>query len=231
MYFILPFSFSVFFKSVILLAIAVVQLCPGALATPTNDTGLIEAKAPAQFVHPGVLLDTHQLNFIRSKVRAKIDPWYTAHDALRRSSFGAFKRRSHSRADVSCGFYNKPNYGCLDEVYDALSAHATALLWIATGDKKYAQKSIEYMNSWAKVIKSHSGKNKGIQTGWAGVSWARAAEIIRYTYSAWASKDLQRFERMLRDVYLPVVIKGAPPRYNGNWDLGKPQKLTPQPSR
>jgi hypothetical protein len=32
--------------------------------------------------------------------------------------------------------------------------------------------------------------------------------------------DVERFRGMLRDVYLPVVVKGAPlPTTNGNWEL------------
>lgn len=45
--------------------------------------------------------------------------------------------------------------------------------------------------------------------------WPRAAEIIRYTYGNWANGT--RFATMLRNVYLPVVIKGS--NSNGNWEL------------
>lgn len=75
------------------------------------------------------------------------------------------------------------------------------------------------MNGWAKTIKIHSCQNAGIQAGWAGASWTRAAEIIRYTNAGWASNDIKAFETMLRNVYLPVVIKGT--NYNGNWELGE----------
>ena len=47
--------------------------------------------------------------------------------------------------------------------------------------------------------------------------WPRAAEIIRYTGAGWAASDVDRFETMLRNVYLPEVINGS--NSNGNWEL------------
>ena len=38
--------------------------------------------------------------------------------------------------------------------------------------------------------------------------FARAAEIIRYTGAGWSNNDIARFEAMLQDVYLPLVIVG-----------------------
>jgi hypothetical protein len=55
-----------------------------------------------------------------------------------------------------------------------------------------------------------------LQTGWAGSSWPRAAEIIKYTYTgSWANSG--RFATMLRSVYLPEIINGS--NSNGNWEL------------
>lgn len=208
------------FKIHILLSMFISHVVSTVMSEPPNVTGLIEARAPASFKHPGVLLDLHRLNYIRSHVKAKNDPWKKAFDALLHSSFGSLNRRAHPRANVECGFYSVPNFGCFDEIHDALSAYAVSLLWFITGEKKYAQKSIYYMNAWSKVIRSHGNKNAQVQAGWASASWTKAAEIIRHTNGGWATKDVQRFEAMLRNAYLPLIRKGAPPGYNGNWELG-----------
>ena len=206
----------------LLFCVTISQLCSGTFATPINETSPIEIRAPGNFVHPGILIDLEQLEFVRIKVKAKIDPWNTAYNNLRWSRFGDLKRRAHPHTYVDCGFYShEVNVGCQDEVRDALAAYATSLLWYVTGQAKYAQKSISYMNSWARVIKAHRNKNERIQAGWAAASWTRAAEIIRHTSHHWASKDIQRFENMLRHAYLPSIRRGAPPKYNGNWGLGK----------
>ena len=214
-----------FIRTLFFFSIAVFQLCIVVLTTPINESSLtqskIEIRAPTSFVHPGVLVDLHQLNFIRSKIKAGKEPWHEAYNSLRWSPFGNLGRRPRPRAQVDCGFYEKPNHGCSDEVRDALAAYATSLLWFVTGDKKYAHKSIQYMNSWARIIKSHSNKNAKVQAGWAAASWARAAEIIRHTGGGWAKKDVKRFEDMLRNVYLPRIVDGAPATYAGNWDLGE----------
>jgi hypothetical protein len=76
---------------------------------------------------------------------------------------------------------------------------------------------VEPVRRHAPVIKNHTNSNAPLQTDWAGSSWPRAAEIIRYTYTGWAQADVDRFATMLRTVYLPVVLPGI--QSNGNWEL------------
>lgn len=185
----------------------------------------LQARAPQNFVHPGVVIGRQQLDFVRSKVEAKQHPWYEAYQSLASNRFGDINRPFHPRSVVECGFFNKPDYGCRDEQDDALTAYAMALLWYVSGDKKYADRSIAIMNGWAKAITAHTNKNAPIQAGWAGASWAKAAEIIRYSNAGWRNDDIERFEKMLREVYLPLVIKGS--NNNGNWELGKQNIFSP----
>jgi len=93
-----------------------------------------------------------------------------------------------------------------------------SLAWYISDSTKYAQKAISYMNAWAQTIQGHNNSNAPLQTGWSGASWARAAEIIRYSNAGWAASDIATFENMLRNVYLPEVIVGS--NSNGNWELG-----------
>ncbi len=72
------------------------------------------------------------------------------------------------------------------------------------------------MDAWSAVIKDHTNSNAPLQTGWAGSSWPKAAEIIKHTYTgSWANSG--RFATMLRNVYLPEIINGS--NSNGNWEL------------
>ena len=50
--------------------------------------------------------------------------------------------------------------------------------------------------------------NGKLQAGWGGSLFARAAEIIRYSGAGWSNNDIARFEAMLHNVYLPLVITG-----------------------
>ncbi|MFF7566279.1 alginate lyase family protein [Streptomyces pseudovenezuelae] len=188
---------------------AVVALAAGALAVPADA-------APATFVHPGVTVSQGQLDFTRSKVNAGAQPWKGAFDQMLASKYADLNRTPKPRAVVECGSYSNPNYGCTDEREDAIAAYTDALAWYVTRDERYARKAIQLMDAWSAVITDHTNSNAPLQTGWAGSSWPRAAEIIKYTYTGgWANSG--RFATMLRTVYLPEIINGS--NSNGNWEL------------
>ncbi|MFE9833627.1 alginate lyase family protein [Streptomyces sp. NPDC005551] len=188
-------------------------LAGGFLAWPAARTA--EA-APAAFAHPGVTVSRSQLDFARTQVNAGAQPWKSAYGQMMASKYASLTRTAKPRATVECGSYSNPNYGCTDEREDATAAYTDALAWYITRDERYAKKSIELMDAWSATIKDHTNSNAPLQTGWAGSSWPRAAEIIKYTYTGtWANSG--RFATMLRDVYLPEVINGS--NSNGNWEL------------
>ncbi|MFD7921869.1 alginate lyase family protein [Streptomyces sp. NPDC059740] len=176
-----------------------------------------QVRTTAAFTHPGVLLDTAQLDFVRTKVNAGAQPWKSAYDAMIGSKYASLDRVPKPRATVECGSYSNPDYGCTDEREDAIAAYTDALAWYVTRDSRYAQKAVQLMNAWAGTLKEHTNSNAPLQTGWAGSSWPRAAEIIRYTYDGWAAADVDKFSTMLRSVYLPELINGS--NSNGNWEL------------
>ncbi|MGW8353383.1 alginate lyase family protein [Streptomyces wedmorensis] len=192
---------------------AAAALIAGALVWPTAPGA--EA-APAVFTHPGVTVSQGQLDFARSKVLAGSQPWKGAYDQMMASKYADLNRTPKPRAVVECGSYSNPNYGCTDEREDAIAAYTNALAWYITRDARYAQKSIQLMDAWSAVITDHTNSNAPLQTGWAGSSWPKAAEIIKYTYTGgWPNSG--RFATMLRNVYLPEIINGS--NSNGNWEL------------
>ncbi|MDQ0940616.1 alginate lyase family protein [Streptomyces sp. V1I1] len=197
--------------TVLAAVLAAVLIAP---ASAVKDTAQ-QAAAPANFTHPGVLISRPQLDFVKAKVNAGAQPWKSAHDQMLASKYGSLSRTAKPRAVVECGSYSNPNYGCTDEREDAIAAYTLALAWYIGGDSRYAKKSIEIMDAWSAVIKDHTNSNAPLQTGWAGSSWPRAAEIVKYTYSSWPNSG--RFGTMLRNVYLPKVINGS--HSNGNWEL------------
>ncbi|MEU3663775.1 alginate lyase family protein [Streptomyces sp. NPDC032940] len=187
------------------------EAAPGAPAAPEAP-----AAAPATFVHPGVTVSRGQLDFVRAKVEAGAQPWKTAFDRMAASKYADLNRTPKPRAVVECGSYSNPNLGCTDEREDAIAAYTQALAWYITRDERHAKKSIELMDAWSAVIRDHTNSNAPLQTGWAGSSWAKAAEIVKHTYGGgWSGSG--RFAAMLRDVYLPEIINGS--HSNGNWEL------------
>jgi len=111
------------------------------------------------------------------------------------------------------------NIGRDEHIDDAQAAYAQALLWYYTGNHAYADKAIEIMDAWSSTLREikfaepinpvdglpqfEGGKT---QAAWGGSLFARAGEIIRYSGAGWSAADVDRFESMLHDIYLPITI-------------------------
>ncbi|MFI9557370.1 alginate lyase family protein [Nonomuraea endophytica] len=192
--------------------ILAVLLLAVALAVPVQPASA--EKVGAAFNHPGVLVSRAQLDHVKANLGA--EPWKSAWAALRASSFASLSYTPKPRANVECGPSSNPNNGCSDERNDAMAAYTHALQWYLTGDDRHAKKAVQIMDAWSAVITEHTGHNARLQTGWAGASFSRAAELMKHTYTGWANAG--RFATKLRTVYLPIVIAGSP-NTNGNWEL------------
>ncbi|KAG8809566.1 hypothetical protein FRC17_003385 [Serendipita sp. 399] len=180
-------------------------------------SGQVVQAAPSRFVHPGVFLDRPRLEFIRTQVRRGQEPWTSAYNAMLAFPMAALNRTATPYENVECGSNSIPNIGCTPERQDALASYAMSLAWYVSRERKYADKAVEYLNAWGSMLKSHNGSNAPLQTGWSAASWARSAEIIRWTYPGWKRSDITQFETMLRTAYVPQLLLGS--NSNGNWEL------------
>ncbi|KAH8433519.1 uncharacterized protein LDX57_011153 [Aspergillus melleus] len=192
-------------------------LATTASAAPKDSTTTTPSKTSTEFTHPGVFLSSSQLKHIASQVSANQGPQAAAYESMMSHEF-ASRTEPSPFATVECGPTSTPDVGCHEEREDALTAYLNALAWVVTGTKKYADRAIEFMNAWSSTVEGHSNSNAPLQAAWSAASWARAAEIIRYSEAGWEESDVEQFEGMLRDVYLPEIIEGAPGK-NGNWEL------------
>lgn len=188
------------------------------LSESTASSTLAETRdTAAEFVHPGIFVDSSQLERMASKVASQSQPWTAAYEAMLKHKYAAIETPTPYE-NVECGPYSKPDVGCGDERSNAMAAYLNALAWATTKDQSKATRAITIMNAWAKTIKRHTNSNAPLQAAWAATVWARAGEIIRYTDAAWSSEDIASFEDMLRNVYLPIVKNGS--KNPNNWDLG-----------
>jgi len=179
-------------------------------STPDNSTS-----NTGPFVHPGVFVSAPQLAFVKDQVDAKKEPWASAFKSMMGDELMSLSRDPSPKSSVDCGSRSQnPSNGCTDEREDAMAAYGMALAFSITGQSKYAEKSADYMDAWAKTIKKHTASNAPLQTGWSAASWARAGELIKHTYKKW---DSSSFENMLKEVYLPNLKNGDD--RTGNWDL------------
>src|SRR5690349_7296277 len=76
--------------------------------TTTADTSGKPAKS-AGFSHPGVLVNGAQLNEIKRRVAAGVEPQKSAFEALKASKWGALDYAPHPRETVECGSNSNPD--------------------------------------------------------------------------------------------------------------------------
>jgi hypothetical protein len=191
-------------------------ISPGFAAQP--------APATAGFRHPGVLLNRAQLDLIKQRVAGGIAPQKAAFEVMLASPFAALDYTPSPRATVECGSYSKPDLGCKDERRDAIAAYSQAIAWYVTGNERYARNAIRIMNAWANTLTGgHKLANGPVQAAWTASVWPRAAEIIRYTSDFWQPEEIARFQKLLREQYVPSLIDGS--AENGNKELAMAEAL------
>lgn len=195
--------------------------------TVVTDTGASGSSAirfgtgVTPFVHPGILLDKTQLDYVKAKIAAGAEPWTTAYNKTRTSKYAASTYAPGPVQYVGCGPSNNPDEGCTKEMDDAIAAYTQALLWYYTGQTSYAQKAIQIMDAWSATLIDHkfdltTYTNGILQAAWVGETFTRAAEIIRYSNAGWSATNITRFETMLNNAFLPHVINGWRGG-NSNW--------------
>jgi hypothetical protein len=210
------------------------------LAVVATD-GTSRGDEPAPFVHPGILVNKAQLDFVKAKIAGGADPWASAFARVQADFYGQKTYQPHpptaaqatyltpatTDGVVICGSFSDPDVHCTDEKNDGVAAYTQALLWYFSGDEAYAQKAVEILNDWA-TLKKHTGFNTALQASWMGTEFARAAEIMQYSYPKWAASDVAAFKAMMRATYLQDLQVGLPGQarlgdaaygQNGNWML------------
>ena len=176
------------------------------------------------FVHPGMLHNTGDLEYMRSKVLAGEEPWKTAWDSLKASELAQLDYQPTPYAVVANGPYNNPDVGGREFVQDGGAAYTMALQWFVSKDAAYAEKVIEIFNAWSATLDSVTNHNRQLKVGTAGIKYLNAAEIIKHTYNGWKESDRKAFEEMVLQVWYPVIADWTP-KNNGNWDAANIQTM------
>jgi hypothetical protein len=168
-----------------------------------------------EFIHPGLFYTTNDLTFMRRKIAAHEEPWFSAWERGFKSPNGKFNPQATAEWDATKDTYmgSAP-----------LTAHREALAWALSGDQSHATKAIEILNAWASTLQKivpHPMPQEMVAIGWNGYHFANAAELLRYAnpngqHSGWKEADIEQFRKMLRLFY--AVIKDFKSGFNGNWD-------------
>jgi hypothetical protein len=132
------------------------------------------------------------------------------------------------RGDPTGTIDGKENYAIA--MRDAAAAHQFGMLWLLTGDTKYAEKGVFILKDWASKCKevTANDNNKYLAAGAQGYTFALAAEELR-TYSGWSESEFTEFKNWIVNVFGDMNYKflqlhgsancGSPKHYMSNWDL------------
>lgn len=166
------------------------------------------------FAHPGILHSRTDLERMKRDIQAKREPTY--------SGYKLFLENPVSSADYKMkgpmsSVGRNPTYGQSEYDSDANAAHHNAVMWAITGERAYAEKSIEIINAWSLTLKSVTGKDAVLMAGLGPFKMINAAELLRYTNAGWKPAEIRQTEQHFRNVIYPVIQNFAL-FANGNWD-------------
>jgi Alginate lyase len=192
-----------------------------------QDARSSSAPGTKTFVHPGIMHNQSELDFVKAQVASGQEPWKTAWKALQASPKASLSYEPHPLAAINRGSKNTNNVGARDLLVDGGAAYTQAIEWVVTGNKDYAKKAIQILNAYASTVKTITGSDAPLVTGESAIHYCNAAEIIRYTYhedGGWPIADQEQFKTLLRNVFYPI-IKDFKPGNNGNWDAAMIQSM------
>lgn len=185
---------------------------------------MIAAALEAGFVHPGVAHTAESIAFVRAQLDAKQQPWTGAWEKLKSSRYASLTWEPRPRAHVERGAYNRPDIGSSDFSNDATAAYIHALCWTLTDNAAHARKAAEILDAWSGTLQSISNHDARLLVGMSGYKFTVAAELLKHTWDGWPADRQERFARMTREIWYPL-IKDFYPSANGNWDASMLQTM------
>ena len=172
-----------------------------------------------KFVHPGILHTTKSIERMRAQIADKEYPAY--------GSFELLKSHHCSQADyqpfgpfeiISRDGEFRHTKSKMEKDFSAV--YQNALMWVLTGEKTHAEKSLELLLGYAGTLKRIPETNDApLLVGLEGLKIIYATEILRHTYKKMTVVQFNEISRMIREVFLPVMenFYHRKPYTNGNW--------------
>ena len=172
-----------------------------------------------KFVHPGILHTTKSIERMRAQIADKEYPAY--------GSFELLKSHHCSQADyqpfgpfevISRDGEFRHTKSKMEQDFSAV--YQNALMWVLTGEKAHAEKSLELLLGYAGTLKRIPETNDApLLVGLEGLKIIYATEMLRHTYKKMTVVQFNEISRMIRNVFLPVMenFYHRKPYTNGNW--------------
>lgn len=174
-----------------------------------------------EIVHPGILHNMEDLEFMKMHVNHGDEPWVSAYKEMLSWKGSSLNWIPKPVAHVHRDSYGANKVGDPAITHDGEAAYSHALQWVITGNKAHAEKAKEILNVWSATLKTITGKDDNLLAGMAAQKYCNAAEILIHTYNDWPESEVDQFKNVLRTVYVPLIANfyTNSPNSNGNWGL------------
>jgi hypothetical protein len=176
-------------------------------------------------LHPGGALNTDdEFALMREKIAEEAEPWKSAWEALNGDTRSVLGRTPRPMSKLVRGGSGS-NFGRI--IRELQYMYAAALNWKITGDNRYAEQAINYLNEWSYALEEVSGSSDVyLAAGLYGYQFAITGEIMK-SYDGWPEADRQQLKDMLLDYFYTPHTTGflrdhnftCPSHYWANWDL------------
>ena len=193
---------------------------------PARTPATTPASVSGVFRHPGLLVTEDDFTRIRELIKTGQQPWTDWFNKLCADKFSILETQPYPVA----GAYRQD--GSKNALYvDIWRAWSLVLRWKLSGDNRYADKVVEFLDAWSGTLKAvgtvapgstapddHTGV---ILAGIQGHQFAQIGEILR-SYPGWAPENLKRFQDMLMTVFAPIssmFLRQGHIGSHANWDM------------
>ncbi|NUR98379.1 MAG: Ig family protein [Kribbellaceae bacterium] len=161
---------------------------------------------------------------MRECVANRVSPMYDGFLAMAANGRSSYDYVVRNVGQITSWGRGPANY-MSEAVSDSGAAYQNALMWSATGDKRYADKARDILDAWAASLTAITGADGQLGVGLQVFKFVNAAEILRYSgYDGWSPDAVQRCAESFREVWYPAV-SGNALFANGNWDLAALQAI------
>jgi hypothetical protein len=178
----------------------------------------------AKLKHEGGAVNTDDdFATMRKKIDEEAEPWLSSWKSLNGDTRSVLGRTPRPMSKLIRGGTGS-NFGRI--IREEQYMYAAALNWKITGDTRYAEQAIDYLNQWSYALEELSGNNDvALAAGLYGYQFAIAGEIMK-SYSGWSFSGKQQLKKMLLNHFYPVssaflkTHNGSHiAHYWANWDL------------
>lgn len=179
---------------------------------------VIEVEAPDEFVHPGILHTTADIERMKEIVKNQEQPAYKCYEELAKHEFS---QSTYQLGTVAKVISRKDSGNPRKYEKDFNAACQNAIMYAVTGKEEHARKSAEILKEYANTLESIDPNGEPpLLAGIMGVKLAYAAEIIHYLCPAELNDDdFAKVCAMFKNIFKPALddFLEAEPYSNGNW--------------